>query len=198
MIIRALNTIGLVAAMVLAVALYRAKTDAHEARQRLDQLAVMIEDERRAASVLRAEIAFLERPERLRALAARYLGLEPADPDQEMSLERTLLALGVPPQETTRYAAVAPGAAPAAPVEAPAPVQTPVQEPAPVRVAEAAPAPAIDPRPESAPAPTRVAQAESIQSAPLAPAGAASLPAAPLRVADDPIASLIIAAGGLR
>lgn len=192
MIIRALNTIGLVAAMVLAVALYRAKTDAHEARERLDQLTVMIEEERKAANVLRAEIAFLERPERLRALAARYLGLEPTDPSREMSLEETLLALGVPQEGAPRYAAVEEGApAPVAVAEA-APVQTPAPaaaepEPAPVRVAEAN----IEPEP----APTRVAEIERIQSAPLPPAAA---PPAPLREADDPIASLIIAAGGLR
>lgn len=187
MIIRALNTIGLVAAMVLAVALYRAKTDAHEARQRLDSLTVMIEDERRAASVLRAEIAFLERPERLRMLAARYLGLEPTDPSREVSLEQTLLALGVPAEDAPRYAAIAPGPTPAEPVAAP------------VAMAEAAPAAppsaAILPAPEPEPAPARLAQADIIPSAPLAPV---SVPPSPLGDTDDPIASLIIAAGGLR
>lgn len=191
MIIRALNTIGLVAAMVLAVALYRAKSDAHEARERLDQLTILIEEERKASGVLRAEIAFLERPERLRALAARYLGLEPTDPSREMSLEQTLLALGVPGEDAPRYAEA--GDAVTAPVAvaeaAPAPAPEAVAAPEPAfapassRVAEAEIAPE--------PAPTRVAEAR-IDSAPLAPV------AAPMPQSDDPIASLIIAAGGLR
>jgi hypothetical protein len=104
-----------------------------------------------------------------------------------VSLEQTLLALGVPAEDAPRYAAVAPGPPPAEPVDAP------------VAMAEAAPAAppsaAILPAPEPEPAPARLARADIIPSAPLAPVSA---PPSPLGDTDDPIASLIIAAGGLR
>lgn len=91
--IRALNTIALVFACVLAVALYRAKTEAQDAKERVEMLQVEIMEERRATAVLRAEIAYLERPERLRALARKYLGLETLGPEQEVDLETVLMKL---------------------------------------------------------------------------------------------------------
>lgn len=91
--IRALNAIALLAACVLAVALYRAKSEAQDARERVENLQVEVAEERRAAAVLRAEIAYLERPERLRALSRKYLGLETLDPSREMDLEQVLLKL---------------------------------------------------------------------------------------------------------
>ncbi len=128
MMIRALNVIGLVLAMALAVGLYRAKTEAHAAREHLDRLAAMVETERRASATLRAEIAFLERPERLRALAARHLGLEPADSSREMPLEQVLLALGgdsfappAPSGPSARVAAASPPPVSNAVAPAPAP-----------------------------------------------------------------------------
>jgi cell division protein FtsL len=193
MIIRALNTIGLVAAVVLAFALYRAKTEAHAARERLDALTVLVEEERQASNTLRAEIAFLERPERLRALAARHLGLEPTDPTRELTLEQTLLALGAPDPNAPRYAEAAPAAGePDASAVAMAEAAPAMEDAAPVALAETG---AAAPAPMTEPAATQLAQAE-IEAAPLAPV---SSPApAPLREVEDPIASLIIAAGGMR
>lgn len=94
--IRALNTIALVFACVLAVALYRAKTEAQDARERVDTLQAQIMEERRSTAVLRAEIAYLERPERLRALARKYLGLDSVSPEQEVDLETVLMKLQGP------------------------------------------------------------------------------------------------------
>jgi len=94
--IRALNVIALGLAALLAVALYKAKSEAQDARERIDALQAQIMDERRAAAVLRAEIAYLERPERLRALAGKYLGLESMEPDQQLELEEALMRLERP------------------------------------------------------------------------------------------------------
>ncbi len=172
--IRALNTIALVVAVVLAFALYKAKTEAHAARERLDALTVMVEEERRAAAVLRAEIAFLERPERLRALAARHLGLEPTDPDREVDMEQALLALGLPDPDAPSRAYVQGLEPESAPQSAPASADLPPAPP-PSRVAEAAPVSE----------PARV-----VEAAPLPPT-------ADLRGSEDPIAALILNAGGL-
>lgn len=84
--IRLLNAIAFLVAVSLAVALYLAKTEAKGAQDRLERLQAELAEERRQISVLTVEIAHLEEPDRLRALARRYLGFEPLDPNREVAL----------------------------------------------------------------------------------------------------------------
>jgi cell division protein FtsL len=84
--IRTLNAIAFVVAAVLAVALYLAKTEALGAQERLAGLQAQLAEERRQINVLNVEVAHLEDPERLRALARVYLGFEPLDPSREVAL----------------------------------------------------------------------------------------------------------------
>ena len=84
--IRVLNGIALLVAITLAVALYIAKTEAKSSQERLEIIQAQLAEERRQVNVLNVEIAHLEEPERLRALARRYLGLEPLDPSREIQV----------------------------------------------------------------------------------------------------------------
>ena len=62
-----------------------------------------LSEERRQINVLNVEIAHLEDPERLRALARRYLGFEPLDPSREVALsDLPLLADTRPEAEGVR------------------------------------------------------------------------------------------------
>ena len=72
--IRLLNLIAFIVAAALAVALYLAKTEAQGAQERLADLQAQLAEERR----------HLEDPERMRALARRYLGYEPLDPARQI------------------------------------------------------------------------------------------------------------------
>jgi hypothetical protein len=84
--IRAFNAIAFIVAAALAVALYIAKTEVQGEKERLTSLQTQLAEERRQINVLNVEIAHLEDPERLRALARRYLGFEPLDPSHEVTL----------------------------------------------------------------------------------------------------------------
>ncbi|WP_417485860.1 cell division protein FtsL [Maricaulis sp.] len=84
--IRTLNAIAFVVAAALAVALYIAKAEAKSSQERLEDIQAQLVEERRQINVLNVEIAHLEDPERLRALARRYLGFEPLDPSREVAL----------------------------------------------------------------------------------------------------------------
>ena len=84
--IRTFNAIALVVAIALAGALYVAKTEAKNSQERLEGIQSQLVEERRQINVLNVEIAHLEDPERLRALARRYLGFEPLDPSHEVAL----------------------------------------------------------------------------------------------------------------
>jgi len=82
--IRLLNLIAFIVAAALAVALYLAKTEAQGAQERLAELQAQLAEERRQINVLNVEVAHLEDPERMRALARRYLGYEPLDPARQI------------------------------------------------------------------------------------------------------------------
>jgi hypothetical protein len=75
---------------VLAAGLYKAKTEAQKARVRATDLVREVKEERAAVQALRAEIAHLESPPRVEALAKRNLDLEiggadaPRRPQAEM------------------------------------------------------------------------------------------------------------------
>ncbi|MFY0638040.1 cell division protein FtsL [Maricaulis maris] len=101
--IRTLNAIAFVVAAALAVALYIAKAEAKSSQERLEDIQAQLVEERRQINVLNVEIAHLEDPERLRALARRYLGFEPLDPSREVDLsDLPLLADARPENEGVR------------------------------------------------------------------------------------------------
>lgn len=101
--IRMFNAIAFVVAAALAVALYIAKAEAKNSQERLENIQSQLAEERRQINVLNVEIAHLEDPERLRALARRYLGFEPLDPSREVDLsDLPLLAETETPRDTLR------------------------------------------------------------------------------------------------
>ena len=72
---------GLVVVAGLAVAVYRAKLGAEETQSRIDGLKGEVAKTEKDIAVMRAEEAYLTRPERIGPLARDRLGLEPASPD---------------------------------------------------------------------------------------------------------------------
>lgn len=75
--IRALNIMALILALVLAGALYVAKNDAKHAQARLENLQTQIAQTRESVRQLENEQAALENPERLARLAQEHLGMVP-------------------------------------------------------------------------------------------------------------------------
>lgn len=73
---RALHALAVVIIVVLVVGLYKAKTDASKSAAHVRQLETQISDAQADLRALRAEIAHLESPERVEALAERHLDLE--------------------------------------------------------------------------------------------------------------------------
>jgi len=80
-------SLGAVVVVVLAVSLYRAKTEAQETRKHIATLEKELRETRRAISAREAEIAYLERPERLREIARSRLNLTPVQTGQLKSLD---------------------------------------------------------------------------------------------------------------
>ena len=99
--IRTFNAIAFVVAAALAVALYIAKAEAKSSQERLEGIQAQLAEERRQINVLNVEIAHLEDPERLRALARRYLGFEPLDPSREVNLSDLPLLAGADERRDT-------------------------------------------------------------------------------------------------
>lgn len=93
---RVINVLALVVLAAAAFGLYRAKTEAKDDRARIAALESDLADAREAVLILRTEIAHLESPERLRALAEEHLGLEPVDPLRVVTLEDAPLLIEVP------------------------------------------------------------------------------------------------------
>ncbi len=81
--IRALYLLALVVTSILALALYVAKTEAQSAQQRIALMERGIISELAQIAQLENELAFLERPERLEALARVHLRLQPLTPEQD-------------------------------------------------------------------------------------------------------------------
>jgi len=96
--------------LVLALVVYLAKTHAGGERADIDRIQAQIDDERARVTLLRAEVARLEQPERLESLSAKYLHLQPIAPDHEIGANG-LAAVAHPPPPTPPSAA--PRAAPA-------------------------------------------------------------------------------------
>ncbi|HHL42016.1 MAG TPA: hypothetical protein ENJ42_00215 [Hellea balneolensis] len=82
-----LGFIGLLAVgIVSVVVLFLIKASALSAQKRVLELKRQIAQEKHAVQLMRAEIAYLERPERLRALSLEYTDLKPAQAGQIMVL----------------------------------------------------------------------------------------------------------------
>lgn len=74
-------------AAVLALGVYAFKADAGKESARIKEVAEQIQTERRAVTLLQAEVAHLEQPERLERLSVAYLGLKPQDARREAPVE---------------------------------------------------------------------------------------------------------------
>lgn len=84
---------GLVLA-VLAVAVYRAKLGAEETETKITGLQAEARKVTEEIAVLKAEEAYLSRPERIGPIAREQLGLQPARPEQYTAAEALAGRLG--------------------------------------------------------------------------------------------------------
>ncbi|MFN0264300.1 hypothetical protein ACKTEK_10530 [Tepidamorphus sp. 3E244] len=76
------------AAMVVsAIALFQYKHEAQERRTNIARLKSEISKERAAIDLLQAEWTYLNRPERIQALAERFLNLQPFKMEQVVALD---------------------------------------------------------------------------------------------------------------
>jgi hypothetical protein len=78
---------GFVGLVALAFALYWAKAEAQAVREKVLVLQDEVDTERRAVRTLEAELAWVERPDRLEAAATRRLGLVPMTADRIATLD---------------------------------------------------------------------------------------------------------------
>ncbi len=101
---------GLVVVAGLAVAVYRAKLGAEETQGRIDELKAETVKVEKDIAVLKAEEAYLTRPERIGPIARERLGLEQASPGQYVAAEALKQRLG-----EERLTLPAPDATPEAP-----------------------------------------------------------------------------------
>jgi cell division protein FtsL len=90
---------GLVVAATLAVGVYRAKLGAQETEGRIDEMRAGIARTQEEIAVLRAEEAYLSRPERIGPLARERLGLEPVAPVQFAPVDSLSGRVSPPPGE---------------------------------------------------------------------------------------------------
>jgi len=77
--------------VALTVGLYYVKTRAQTARNQAVKLERQISQEEASLRVLRAEIAYLENPERLKALSESHLGLQPIVVKDVMTVENIIV-----------------------------------------------------------------------------------------------------------
>lgn len=91
---RRLAIIGGLVVVVLAVAVYRAKLGAEETQGKIDGLNAEASSIGKDIAVMKAEEAYLTRPERIGPIARQQLGLEQAKPDQYTASEALSRRLG--------------------------------------------------------------------------------------------------------
>jgi len=84
---RTVNVWACAVAVVLALGVYAFKANAGKESAQIKEIDQQIQTERKAVSVLRAEVAHLEQPERLERLSVSYLGLQPQDARKESAVE---------------------------------------------------------------------------------------------------------------
>ena len=77
---------GFVGLIGFAFALYWAKAEAQSAREHVVALQTNVDTERRAVRTLEAEVAWMERPDRLEATARDRMGLVPISAQNTLSL----------------------------------------------------------------------------------------------------------------
>lgn len=90
--------VALVIILVLAVGVFKAKTDAAAARKRISDLEATVAAQRDEARGLAAEVQYLESPRRVEALARRELAMAPATRDQKKPVQ----ALAAPGPQAQR------------------------------------------------------------------------------------------------
>ena len=73
--------------LILAVGVFKAKTDAAATRKRVAVLEASVAVKRDEARGLAAEVQYLENPKRIEALARRDLGMAPATRTQKKSID---------------------------------------------------------------------------------------------------------------
>lgn len=89
-----LAIIGGFIVVVLAVAVYRAKLGAEETQGQIDTLKAEATTLGKDISVMKAEEAYLTRPDRIGPIARQQLGLEQASPGQYVAPEALSRTLG--------------------------------------------------------------------------------------------------------
>jgi len=100
---RTLHILAVVIIIVLAVGLYKAKTDAAKTEAHVRQLESQITDAEADMRALRAEIAHLESPARIENLAEQHLGLNEApQPLPESAMDARLPAPREPARQERR------------------------------------------------------------------------------------------------
>ena len=115
--------------VVLAFGVYLAKTQAGREWAKIATKERQIAQEKRRIKLLRAEVAHLEKPERLEQLAALHLGLQAVDGTKEARPE-TLRDIVDPAEKPAPAAPAAPQPAAAVPpvLEEPSPIVAPAPE----------------------------------------------------------------------
>lgn len=98
---------GFIGLTLLAVLLYWAKSEAQAVREQVIVLQDKVEQERRAVRTLEAELAWLERPDRLEKVASSAMGLAPVTADR-IGTERDIAAAAPLAPAGTTSAAVPP------------------------------------------------------------------------------------------
>lgn len=83
---RVVEVFALTFLLVLVLGVYLAKAGAGRERADIAQVEGQIREEQRRLKLLRAEVAYLEQPERIERLSA-LIGLAPIDPKREMPVE---------------------------------------------------------------------------------------------------------------
>lgn len=89
-----LAIIGGFVVVVMAVAVYRAKLGAEETQGQIDTLKAEATSISKDIAVMKAEEAYLTRPDRIGPIARQQLGLEQAGPGQYVAPEALSRALG--------------------------------------------------------------------------------------------------------
>ncbi len=79
---RLIGFVFVVFGVVLMTTLYYVKISAQSAKSEMRRLEAQIAKEELALNVLRAELAYLQNPDRLRMLSAETLGLQPTSVEQ--------------------------------------------------------------------------------------------------------------------
>lgn len=87
MIIQRSHIFGFIGLVAFAFALYWAKAEAQSAREQVVSLENEVDKERRAVRTLEAEVAWMERPDRLEATARQKMGLVPMTAEKTSSLQ---------------------------------------------------------------------------------------------------------------